>query len=87
MFNRSDRGLISGGKFEPLFHRRVEATRAGPVEVGAELGDEVGGVEGLGQVQGPCSAVARDGGVQDPLELALVLGREALRDVGNEAGA
>ena len=80
-------GLVGGRELEAFLHRRVEVTRARALKVGPEFGDEVSCVEGLRQVEGACSAVAGNRSVEDPLELALVFGREPLRDVGDEASA
>ena len=81
----AENGLIGGRELEAFLNRRVEVARARAIEVRLELRDEVGGVEALRQGQRTSSAVASDRGVEDPLELALVLGREASRDVGNKA--
>ena len=81
----AENGLIGGRELEAFLNRRVEVARARAIEVRLELRDEVGGVEALRQGQRTSSAVASDRGVEDPLELALVLGRRASRDVGNKA--
>ena len=87
MLDGAGNGLVGGRELEAFLHRRVEVTRARALKVGPEFGDEISCVEGLQQVEGACSAVAGNRSVEDPLELALVFGREPLRDVGDEASA